>query len=346
MTFTKNNSRSLLAAFIICLSISVRAQDIHFSQFYNAPLSLSPALTGINGGDIRFAGTYRKQWNNALAAFTTFHFSVDAKIFNPRMDKGFFSAGLLLFNDDAGDTNLSTLTVGVTGSYTRRIDSENFLTIGVLVGVSQRQFDTGGLTFDRQYNGDSFDPGSPTFENFNNDDILYPDIGAGVNWHGQKTNKRSKLDVGAAVYHLNSPNQNFLDNGPKSSLPARFSLYLRPSMQVAKNWDIVLSGTAQIQQSYVETVAGGAGRWYMNNEHPSKQIAMLFGMGVRFNSIGDAVIPRAEFRYHYWNFGFSYDINVSGFSAATNRNGGPEFSLRYIIQKVRPHKSFKNCPLI
>jgi hypothetical protein len=30
--------------------------------------------------------------------------------------------------------------------------------------------------------------------------------------------------------------------------------------------------------------------------------------------------------------GFSYDINVSDLSAATNSNGGFEFSLRYLIR--------------
>jgi hypothetical protein len=44
--------------------------------------------------------------------------------------------------------------------------------------------------------------------------------------------------------------------------------------------------------------------------------------------------------------GFSWDVNVSGFSAATNRNGGPEFTVRYIIHKVYPLKAFKACPLI
>ena len=34
------------------------SQDLHYSQFYNAPLVISPALTGIFNGDQRFYGLF------------------------------------------------------------------------------------------------------------------------------------------------------------------------------------------------------------------------------------------------------------------------------------------------
>ena len=60
---------------------------------------------------------------------------------------------------------------------------------------------------------------------------------------------------------------------------------------------------------------------------------------------GDAMIAHFEVFYLNWHFGLSYDINTSAFSAACNRNGGPELSLRYIITKVRPPDTFKACPI-
>jgi hypothetical protein len=44
--------------------------------------------------------------------------------------------------------------------------------------------------------------------------------------------------------------------------------------------------------------------------------------------------------------GLTWDVNLSGFSAATNYNGGPEITVRYIIHKVYPFGAFKACPLI
>ena len=42
--------------------ISLRGQDIHFSQFYMSPLTLNPALTGVMNCNTRIVGNYRNQW--------------------------------------------------------------------------------------------------------------------------------------------------------------------------------------------------------------------------------------------------------------------------------------------
>ena len=242
----------IVLLFLILMPLSSLAQDIHFSQYYNSPATLNPALTGIFRGDIRFYGTYRSQWNAALVPYKTFHAAVDGKLFNPRNEKGFFSLGGQLYNDEAGDSNLSMNHVGMSVSYTLALDSENFLTFGVSGGVSLRTFEMGGLTWNNQFAGDAFDPSRSSGENFDNDTKVFPDFGAGVNWHGQKTGKRSRLDVGAAVYHFTQPDQSFYNND-KAKMPMRFSVYILPTLQINQNSDLVFHGTAQIQKkSYFE----------------------------------------------------------------------------------------------
>ncbi len=39
------------------------AQDLHLSQFRNAPIAFNPANTGCFSGDWRAAFNYRKQWS-------------------------------------------------------------------------------------------------------------------------------------------------------------------------------------------------------------------------------------------------------------------------------------------
>jgi hypothetical protein len=57
--------------FIICTlwaASSAHGQDIHFSQFFQAPLLRNPSLAGIYTGDIRVQTVYRDQWNSVTNA--------------------------------------------------------------------------------------------------------------------------------------------------------------------------------------------------------------------------------------------------------------------------------------
>ncbi|MFN7275608.1 MAG: type IX secretion system membrane protein PorP/SprF, partial [Bacteroidota bacterium] len=47
-------------------------QDIHFSQYYNAPLLVNPANTGFNPDfDYRVGVNYRSQWANIGSPYKT-----------------------------------------------------------------------------------------------------------------------------------------------------------------------------------------------------------------------------------------------------------------------------------
>ncbi len=56
------------------------AQDIHFSQFFEAPLLRNPSLAGIYTGDIRVQGVYRDQWNSVTNAYRTGSFNAEYKM--------------------------------------------------------------------------------------------------------------------------------------------------------------------------------------------------------------------------------------------------------------------------
>ena len=61
---------SLLLAALHLLT-AVRAQDIHFSQFFEAPLLRNPSLAGIFTGDIRVQAVFRDQWTSVTNAYKT-----------------------------------------------------------------------------------------------------------------------------------------------------------------------------------------------------------------------------------------------------------------------------------
>ncbi len=59
---------TLITACSVFLVTSIQAQDLHFSQFFNSPLTTNPANTGfIPDGDYRLGINYRDQWSSIMA---------------------------------------------------------------------------------------------------------------------------------------------------------------------------------------------------------------------------------------------------------------------------------------
>ena len=52
----------IISIFNVIISVHVAAQDLHFSQWFNAPLTTNPANTGfIPDADYRLGANYRDQ---------------------------------------------------------------------------------------------------------------------------------------------------------------------------------------------------------------------------------------------------------------------------------------------
>src|SRR5437762_7152005 len=93
-------------------TISMHAQDIHFSQFFEAPLLRNPSLAGIFTGDIRVQAVYRNQWNSVTNAYKTGSFNAEYKM---PVGKGndFITPGIQILYDNAGSISwVSTHVLG------------------------------------------------------------------------------------------------------------------------------------------------------------------------------------------------------------------------------------------
>ena len=68
-------NQRIIYLLLFLLSVSgqqkLYAQDIHFSQFFEAPLWRNPSLSGIFTGDVRVQAVYRDQWNSVTDAYRT-----------------------------------------------------------------------------------------------------------------------------------------------------------------------------------------------------------------------------------------------------------------------------------
>jgi len=359
---TKNVKSSPLACMTIggvCLvlfSNPLVGQDIHYSQFYNAPFLINPGLTGVFKEDARFTINYRNQWHSVVD-YETFTAAADMKFWPKRPRNGYFSAGLVFNRDQSGLSKLTLVNIGLNGSYTHQLSNTSFLTVGTQGSFNQRNFDIGDLLFDQQY-----DPGrgtvDPTLANgetsFNERNNFFA-LNAGINLRIQARNtkalvdqldKRTKLDVGVGFFNINRPDQAFEKSVLKQVLPSRITPYALGVIQLGEqsNLDIVANGMVQFQQKYREALAM-AGLRYHVNRMPGKQFALQAGANYRFFKIGDAITPTFQVFYNSWQLGLSWDINISEFNVATNSNGGPELYIRYAISSIKP-PPFRICRLL
>lgn len=321
----------------------LNSQDLHFSQFYFAPLQLNPALTGVFKEDIRFSANYRRQWKSVPVDYLTFSGVVDGKITNLRFPNGFFSGGLVFNHDVAGDGNLTYTNISATASYTQKLTDQQLITAGLLIGGGQRRIDLSQLNFGNQFNGDLFVGSAPTRENLDQTSVQYLDFGAGLNWHLQEEEQKYWGDLGIGIFHLTQPEVGFY-NQSKTVLPRRYSIYGNIGFAINEKIGLEFNGYFQKQNTYTESVVGTGVRYQLTDTR-GRELAFRFGTSYRLVGARDALIPNIAVAYNAWLLGFSYDFNQSDFELATNGRGGPELALQYRITKVKPLKASKSCPI-
>src|ERR1700720_813375 len=97
---------SYILFFLFALQ-SAQAQDIHFSQFFEAPLLRNPSLAGIFSGDYRVQAVFHDQWNSFSNAYRTGSLNAEYKI-PIGQGNDFLTTGLQVLYDKAGTAALST----------------------------------------------------------------------------------------------------------------------------------------------------------------------------------------------------------------------------------------------
>src|SRR5512147_1581901 len=97
----------LLAVFTI---VSVNAQHLHFSQWFNSPLTTNPANTGfIPDADYRIGANYRNQWSAIMSVpYKTMSIWGDAQVFRDRIETGWLGLGGVILRDVAGSGSLTS----------------------------------------------------------------------------------------------------------------------------------------------------------------------------------------------------------------------------------------------
>ena len=317
------------------------AQDIHFSQFHMAPMNVNPSLAGVMNGDQRFMAIVRDQWESVPVPYLTAGASYDMRFTNYKNRNGFFGAGIQFNYDRAGDSKLSLVNLALNGSYSIILHPQHILSFGVGAAVNQRRFNEDDLRWERQWNGDAYDPDINSGEIFDATSLLFLDINAGLNYRFQK-NRRTWINIGGGAFHLTQPDQSYYSlDQEDTNLPIRLSAVLQSSWKIADGLDLTVNALYQNQNPYEEVVVNGAARIYISNK-PGRHYILDIGGGVRLD---DAWYPMIGFQYNNWYFSGAYDVTTSFFDIATDGRGGPEVAVRYIFARPIPPTEFRKCPV-
>ncbi len=329
----KNFLNILLLCSFSVTSCLLYSQDIHFSQFYNSPLNLNPGLIGAFKGEFRLVANQRTQWSSVTTPYSTYAISVDAKrIFNTPI-----GAGLSVYQDKAGDGDFSTLQIALGGTYTIRLkDTTQSIIIGAQPAFTQRSVNYNNFQFDNQYNGNNYDPNLGSGESFSNNGGTYFNLHGGLAWN-YEIDTRKQLGANVAMHNIIRPQQSFFNED--IPLHQRFTVNANGLFKISEKIDGLPNILWQKQHNYQEIIFGGQGKYHLNNGNYK---ALYAGVWYR-NS--DAMYFNVGMDYADFHFGVSYDLNLSSLKVASNRRGGFEFSLIYILQRYKPDmRRYKYCP--
>jgi len=314
-----------------------KAQDIHFSQFFQAPVLNNPGNAGVFNGDFRAILNYRSQWGSIGNPFKTYAFSADGSFMKNKWRNAFLGYGLFAFKDVAGETQFATTNINATLSGVVNLDRNNSLSLGIQGGYVARSINYGNLRWDNQWNGFYYDSNLPAGEVVNLGNYNFIDASAGLVWtYGQNalnmnSNDQFSARMGLAIYHINRPKQ-ILTNGDLDKLYSRFSLFGEFHYGVKNTRYAFRPKFMYYQQGKQKELNIGMFFRYMIREE-SKYTGIFKGVSASlgaFYRAGDAFIPALLLEVANYSIGFSYDMNVSKLSNASNGNGGFEISLRFI----------------
>lgn len=313
---------------LMLLAVSTgRAQDIHFSQFFETPLLRNPSLAGIFDGDIRVQLVLRDQWRSVTDAYKTGSLNAEYKMPVGRGDDFITAGGQLLF-DKAGTVGLVSTHILPAANYHKSLSQERpmYLSLGFMGGMVRKTFDISKMTTDEQWQG-GYDPSLPSGETFIAPNISTWDASVGMSFNTAfGTDNSNTLYLGAAYHHLNRPKNSFYrDENIELNPKYVFSGGLRLRVNDYAHFTIQADHSAQ--GPYTETI-GGALYSYTLGDSPDDPLYRIHaGAFLRWK---DALVPVIKLERRPFSLAISYDVNVSPLKTGSQGRGGFEISLAYI----------------
>lgn len=303
-----------------------KAQDIHFSQFYENAILRNPALTGIFSGDYKVGVNYRTQWGNISNPFQTVIASAETRVNVNKEQNDYLSFGLCTSYDHAGAINFNSIHVTPAINYNKSMNDSraSYLSMGFAASYIQRSLDPSLMTLDNQYIGGNYVSTAPTGETMTFSKISHYDISAGLSFNSTfGENAQVVYYIGGAAYHVTKPKEAFSDRETFIRLSAKYTGNFGVQVRLTNQLGFSVLGNYTNQNPYQETMFGGLLNW-RTSLGDTRRFAIHAGCFVRLK---DAVIPTVKIDYNTYSFTMSYDVTTSSLKPSIGSVGGWEFSL-------------------
>lgn len=309
----------------LCLqaAVLVQAQDLHFSQFFNSPLTTNPANTGfIPDADYRIGANYRNQWSSVMTVpYKTISVFGDAQVFRNKLENGWLGLGVLLLNDKAGSGSLTSTKIYGSVAYHQMLGLSSLVSAGFNIGWANKRIDQTKLKYPDQFDGKFFDSNLPTSVVLTNNNVSYLDVQAGMNY-AYFPHENIYINAGYSIQHVNRPKETFFgDNSNTGRIPFRHTAFLNAILKVNDRVIVNPNAYFSTQARATELVVGINGNYNLS-EFGEKQL--LAGVYYR---LGDAIVPMLGFEIKNIQFAFSYDVTLSSLNKFNGYRGASELSI-------------------
>ncbi len=317
------NKISLFTLTGLLFAFTMHAQDLHFSQFFNSPLTTNPANTGfIPDADYRIGAHYRNQWSAVMTVpYKTTSIFGDAQLFRDKLETGWLGIGGVLLSDVAGSGSLRSTKIYGSVAYHQQLGSSSLLSAGFNVGWANKRIDQSKLTFPDQFDGKFFDGKTFTNATLLNTSVSYMDVQAGMNY-AYFPQENVYINAGYSIHHVNRPKETFFNDQTNAGrIPMRHIGFLNAILKV--NERIIINPNAYFttQAKATELVFGLNGNYNLSETGEKQLVAGLY------YRLGDAIAPMVGFETNNVKFTFSYDATLSSLNKFNNYRGASEFSI-------------------
>jgi type IX secretion system PorP/SprF family membrane protein len=326
----------------LCVGSALNAQDIHFSQFFNSPLSTNPANTGfIPDGDYRLGVNFRDQWSSIMSLpYKTMSAFGDVQIMKNRDQNGWVGIGGLVLRDVAGSGNLTSTKVYGSVAYHQMLGYSSLLSLGFNTGIANKRINTANLKFPDQFDGKFFDNKLPTSAVLDRNNISYLDMQVGMNYAYFPTEK-IYVNTGFSVHHVNRPQESFFESSAYTNrVPRRYIGFLNGSFMINDQWIINPNAYFTMQAKSSELVAGLNAQYNLSGDG---EYVLTGGLYYRHK---EAIIPMIGIGYKDYAFAFTYDATMSTLKNYNGSRGAYEFSLikQGIFDRFNGDRRSTICP--
>ena len=337
----------------LLLTISLQAQDIHFSNYTNTPLYTNPALTGYMNGNHRLQVVHRNQWSSVLKQYSyqTIHASYD---FNICLGGDYLSMGLSAVADKAGAFGFTNALPSFNFAYHKQLSRFRYLSAGAAGGALHYRIDPSVFTFATQFDGYTYDPNMETREEFAAESNTVLNLATGLFMYDTE----QQWAFGFAMDHLNQPKYSFLtDEGELgNNLNIRFTTHGSVAVPLTKDGfrrQLVLRGMFMAQSLFGDNGQWQSmlGTWWKFNFNRPDQPIQEFILGLSGRISGhaegqpvtfDAAVVSVVYDADFFAINLNYDVNLSKLVPVSTLQGGYELGLTF---RFGGHKSdCVTCP--